>query len=195
MIICNTQIDNIRYGIWHLTESISELNSLINGRFEVSLTGISNPTRQKERLASRLLIEALCGKFQPVGYRANGEPYFLDSNLHLSISHTKNYVAVAIAPCRIGIDIEHLSDRVLRITEKFLNQEELKTLAKTNNQAATALLFWCAKETLYKKLSTDEPNFIYFTCKRENDLLSVHYQGQTYPLYFIQDKDYTLVVG
>ena len=140
MIICNTQIDNIRHGIWHLTESISELNSLINGRFEVSLTGISNPTRQKERLASRLLIEALCGKFQPVGYLTNGEPYFLDSNLHLSISHTKNYVAVAIAPCRIGIDIEHPSDRVLRITEKFLNQEELKTLAKTNNQAETARL-------------------------------------------------------
>lgn len=194
MIICNTQIDNIRYGIWHLTESISELNALIDGRFEVSLDGINNPTRQKERLAARLLIEALCGKFLPISYRPNGEPYFLDSDLHLSISHTKNYVAVAIAPFRIGIDIEHTSDRVLRITEKFLNPEELEILT-LNNPAETARLFWCAKEALYKKLATDEPNFILFTCKKAKDLLSIQYQGQTYPLTFIQDKNYTLVVG
>lgn len=195
MIIYDQQKNNIRYAIWELTESITELTSLIGDRFLVPLTGINNPTRQKERLASRLLIEALCGTYQPIDYKANGEPYFTQSDLYLSISHTKNYVAVAVAPFRIGIDIEHTSNRVLRITEKFLNPAELATLAQAPQPASTALLYWCAKEALYKKLPADEPEFTRFSCQLTPNSLMVHYQEQTYTFITAQNKNYTLVVG
>lgn len=195
MIICNTQINGIRYAIWQLTESVSELIDLINGRFTVSLAGITNPVRQQERLAARLLIEVLCDGYQPIDYKENGEPYFTQCDLYLSISHTKNYVAVAVAPFKIGIDIEHTSDRVLRITKKFLNQEELKTLAKTNNQAATALLFWCAKEAMYKKMTEKEAEFTLFTCQQHHNTLTVHYQAETFSFIFEQNNHYTLVIG
>ena len=69
MIICDKQINGIRYAIWQLTESVSELKALIDGRFLVSLDNISNETRQKERLASRLLIETLCNGYQAVDYK------------------------------------------------------------------------------------------------------------------------------
>ena len=195
MIICNTQINGIRYAIWQLTESVSELIDLINGRFTVSLAGITNPVRQQERLAARLLIEVLCDGYQPIDYKENGEPCFTQCDLYLSISHTKNYVAVAVAPFKIGIDIEHTSDRVLRITKKFLNQEELKTLAKTNNQAATALLFWCAKEAMYKKMTEKEAEFTLFTCQQHHNTLTVHYQAETFSFIFEQNNHYTLVIG
>ena len=195
MIICDRQINGIRYAIWQLTESVSELMDHINGRFTVSLTGITNPNRQKERLASRLLIELLCDGHQPIDYKENGEPYFTQCNLYLSISHTKNYVAVAVAPFRIGIDIEHTSDRVLRITEKFLNTTELAELARLKNPAPTALLYWCAKEALYKKLTEKEPEFTLFTCEQQKNLLNVHYQAETYTFSFEQNNNYTLVLG
>ena len=195
MIICDKQINGIRYAIWQLTESVSELKALIDGRFLVSLDNISNETRQKERLASRLLIETLCNGYQAVDYKENGEPYFTQTNLYLSISHTKSYVAVAVAPFRIGIDIEHTSDRVLRITEKFLNTTELAQLASHTNQASTALLYWCAKEALYKKLTEKEPEFTLFTCEQQKNLLNVHYQAETYTFSFEQNNNYTLVLG
>ena len=195
MIICNTQINGIRYAIWQLTESVSELIDLINGRFTVSLAGITNPVRQQERLAARLLIEVLCDGHQPIDYKENGEPYFTQCNLYLSISHTKNYVAVAVAPFKIGIDIEHTSDRVLRITKKFLNHTELAELASHTNQASTALLYWCAKEAMYKKMTEKEAEFTLFTCQQHHNTLTVHYQAETFSFIFEQNNHYTLVIG
>ena len=195
MIICNTQINGIRYAIWQLTESVSELIDLINGRFTVSLAGITNPVRQQERLAARLLIEVLCDGYQPIDYKENGEPYFTQCDLYLSISHTKNYVAVAVAPFKIGIDIEHTSDRVLRITEKFLNTTELAELASHTNQASTALLYWCAKEAMYKKMTKKEAEFTLFTCQQHHNTLTVHYQAETFSFIFEQNNHYTLVIG
>ena len=195
MIICNTQINGIRYAIWQLTESVSELIDHINGRFTVSLAGITNPVRQQERLAARLLIEVLCDGYQPIDYKENGEPYFTQCDLYLSISHTKNYVAVAVAPFKIGIDIEHTSDRVLRITEKFLNTTELAELASHTNQASTALLYWCAKEAMYKKMTEKEAEFTLFTCQQHHNTLTVHYQAETFSFIFEQNNHYTLVIG
>ena len=195
MIICNTQINGIRYAIWQLTESVSELIDLINGRFTVSLAGITNPVRQQERLAARLLIEVLCNGYQPIDYKENGEPYFTQCDLYLSISHTKNYVAVAVAPFKIGIDIEHTSDRVLRITKKFLNHTELAELTNTSNPAPIALLYWCAKEAMYKKMTEKEAEFTLFTCQQHHNTLTVHYQAETFSFIFEQNNHYTLVIG
>lgn len=195
MIISKTEINGIRYAIWHLSESVEGLTALIGGRFTVSLAGISNPVRQKERLASRLLIESLCNGFQPVDYKENGEPYFTQCDLYLSISHTKNYVAVAVAPFRIGIDIEYTSNRVLRITEKFLNADEQQQLLQSHEPASLALLYWCCKEAFYKKMVDKEPEFTLFTCQQRQNILNVHYQAESYLFAFEQNKDFTLVVG
>ena len=195
MIICDKQINGIRYAIWQLTESVSELKALIDGRFLVSLDNINNETRQKERLASRLLIETLCNGYQAVDYKENGEPCFTQCDLYLSISHTKNYVAVAVAPFKIGIDIEHTSDRVLRITKKFLNHTELAELTNTSNPAPTALLYWCAKEAMYKKMTEKEAEFTLFTCQQHHNTLTVHYQAETFSFIFEQNNHYTLVIG
>lgn len=194
MIASHTKIGPIQYAIWHITESVEELKTLINGRFEVSLQGLSNPTRQKERLASRLLIEALCGTYYSVAYRNNGEPYLEGSPLCVSISHTRNYVAVAIAPFRIGIDIEYKSDRILRITQKFLTTSETSQLAQATHKTDTALLFWCAKEALYKKLEQKQPEFTLFTCQQSEQGATITYQGTTHPLLHVTNPNYTLVI-
>lgn len=195
MIICNTQINGIRYAIWQLTESVSELIDLINGRFTVSLAGITNPVRQQERLAARLLIEVLCDGYQPIDYKENGEPYFTQCDFYLSISHTKNYVAVAVAPFKIGIDIEHTSDRVLRITKKFLNASELDQLSTLQTPTQLALLYWCCKEAFYKKMENQDPEFTHFTCQLSADKLLLQYQESNYCFHFEQTNHYTLVLG
>ncbi len=159
------------------------------------LEGILNTSRQKERLAARLLLKELCGKMQEVAYHSNGQPYIIGSDLHLSISHTKNYVAVAMAPFKVGIDIEYTSDRVLRITEKFLNASELNQLSTHQAPTSLALLYWCCKEAFYKKMEKQDPEFTHFTCQYSADKLLLHYQESNYWFHFEQTTHYTLVFG
>lgn len=196
MILKEATVGAIRYAIWQLDESIAALQRLIDHRFEVSLEGLANPTRQKERLAVHLLIEHLCQRHQPMAHHGNGEPYLVDYPQHISISHTKNYVAVAIAPFRIGIDIEYNSSRVWRIGEKFLNEQELAAIHTSPEAVKRMLLYWCSKEALYKKLPQDEPNFQQFTCSLNNDnQLTIAFQKQKYPLHYEVNDNFTFVMG
>lgn len=195
MIIKEEQINGIRYAIWQLTESIETLQNLIDKRFAVSLEGINNPTRQKERLASRLLVAHLCGGFQEIAYQADGTPYLQSQQAHISISHTKGFVAVAIAPFKIGIDIEYNSARVERIAPKFLNAAELSGIHQNQDAIKYMLLHWCAKEAMYKKLTTNEPDFTQFTCHIQENKLTVVYQDITHTFYYEQNDSYSFVVG
>ena len=70
-----------------------------------------------------------------------------------SISHTKGFAAGIIsAETPVGIDIESISPRVLKIEKKFLNPHEFALLARFSEQdrIVFASLFWSIKETVYK---------------------------------------------
>lgn len=43
--------------------------------------------------------------------KESGAPYFVDSDLFISISHKERYVVVAISDCHVGVDVELLRER------------------------------------------------------------------------------------
>ncbi len=40
----------------------------------------------------------------------NGKPYILNSNLHVSLSHSGEYLAIALSPTPVGVDIQKKED-------------------------------------------------------------------------------------
>ncbi|MFD2875899.1 4'-phosphopantetheinyl transferase family protein [Paenibacillus rhizoplanae] len=52
-------------------------------------------------------------------------------NLKFNISHSGDWVVVAIDSMEIGIDIEQIITMNLEIAERFFAQEEYKYIAKT----------------------------------------------------------------
>lgn len=61
----------------------------------------------------------------PVVFMENGKPYFEDSPLHFSISHSGNMAAVLISDDPCGVDIEQIRDDVSsRMTERCLHEDE-----------------------------------------------------------------------
>ena len=57
-------------------------------------------------------------------YDEHGKPQLGD--LHISFSHSGNFAAVALSTeCPVGIDIEVMGERVGRLYQRFLNEEEL----------------------------------------------------------------------
>lgn len=110
--------------------------------------------RVRESEAVRCLLASLCGKQVEVGHEPSGKPYLVNSRWHVSISHTKGYAAVALHPDKeVGIDIECYTERVCRVQTKFLSNEELENVS--GGDVKQLLIYWCAKETVYKALGLE----------------------------------------
>lgn len=140
--------------IWHITESSDELYALLaTHRYDVSLVDKKNEGRRAEWLAVRLLVKQLFGDDCEVAYHPTGRPYLKHSDVHISISHTKGYAAVAyhsISP--IGMDIEQISSRVERIAHRFTSPDESTYIdsCEASEREMYHLINWSAKESLYK---------------------------------------------
>ena len=100
----------------------------------------------------RIMIRQLLAQILPhtiIQYEANGNPYLLDSDKKISISHSYPYAVLAISDEPIGVDLEKISDKILRVKEKFLHTEEKKWIGEEfSPEMLTAI--WSMKEALYK---------------------------------------------
>ena len=67
----------------------------------------------------------------------------------ISISHTKDFVAVITDTQETGIDIQHLDVKMERIAHKFMSETELNSIS-SNKRIEQLSVYWGAKESLYK---------------------------------------------
>ncbi len=98
-----------------------------------------------------LLEEAYGGPLPEIAYTKLGKPYFADSPLHFSISHTKNHVFCVLSDRPVGIDAEE-ADRQIRLdlAEKILSPTELEQFSKADDPRLALLTFWVLKEAAGK---------------------------------------------
>ena len=92
------------------------------------------------------------GKPLPAILRSpRGKPYFADSGVHFSISHTPRRVFCALADRPIGIDAEETDRNVdLRLAEKILSPTEFTQYAQAEDKRRALLKFWVLKEAAAK---------------------------------------------
>lgn len=142
--------------VWHITESADTLYALLaTSKYDAQLAEKHHEARRAEWIAVRLLVKELFGPDAEVAYYPTGRPYLKDSAIHISISHTKGYAAVAYSTDGpIGIDIETISNRVERIAHRFTSTDEAAYIDTHGQQDRPMyhLINWSAKETLYKLL-------------------------------------------
>lgn len=154
---------NWSFGIWKITETANELiDHLPSSPEELQAARqFSSASRRKEWLATRVLLQELCGEHKEIRYKESGEPYLADGSYQISISHTKGYAAVMLgepSKCRVGIDMEYLSKRVLKVKDHFLSSEE-RSFIDPQHEANHLLICWCAKEAIYKMLGKEGVEF------------------------------------
>ena len=80
---------------------------------------------------------------------SHGKPYFEDSDIFFSISHTSKYFAVAIADAEIGIDIESKDmseDKMQNIAKRFFLPSEAESISDRES----FLRIWTFKEAYAK---------------------------------------------
>jgi phosphopantetheinyl transferase len=145
--------DHSYYAIWKISETSDELRSAIRlSPSEESLySSFVAESRKKQWLAYRLLLQTLLAPNDyTIEYDDAGKPSLAGSNLHISVTHTEDLAAVIISQnARVGIDLEKIKPRILKVRDKFLSTEE-NSIVRQETEAEQLTLAWCAKEALYK---------------------------------------------
>ncbi|WP_233635978.1 4'-phosphopantetheinyl transferase superfamily protein [Hymenobacter setariae] len=155
-------------GLWHLTETPLALWPQLSApdAYRPLLPARADVPRQAQWLAGRVLVQRMLAAVAPdsVGLLlhndATGRPFLAsgpDLGPAVSLSHSGEWVAALLAPAgaAVGVDVEVVRDKALRIARKFLTPEELTANELIiNSQPTLAIelfsLLWSAKETLYK---------------------------------------------
>ncbi len=152
--------EDYQLGIWKMEEEeelLQRHSKLTNRPSHI------NQVRRMEYLAVRAMAFEMGIQGLDIAYLPSGKPYLLTSNLSISISHTKNYVAVMLSPNQlIGVDLEYRSDRILKIRHKFMHPDEESRLKQFSNptiETVGLLLHWCAKESLFKAVPEEGVDF------------------------------------
>jgi phosphopantetheinyl transferase len=115
--------------------------------------------RKREWLTIRVLLKELLGEEKEILYNSLGKPYLLDNSFHISVSHTKGYAALIVSKeNEVAIDIERISSKVENIRKRFVNDEEEKAFSQPDEQIRL-LLYWSAKESLFKRLGVENVDF------------------------------------
>ena len=76
-----------------------------------------------------------------------GKPYFVDSDWHFSISHTKNHAFCVLSRKNVAIDAEELDRKISwKLAEKVLSPSEKQQFDAAEDKAKAFLSFWVLKE-------------------------------------------------
>jgi phosphopantetheinyl transferase len=136
--------------IWSITEPVSFFESNIKLAVD-----IQNDERKIQHLAVRLLLKRMMPvvDLSKIEMAENGKPYLQGLPFHFSFSHCIGYAAVAVSDNPIGIDIEIIHSRILKVAHKFLNESEKQMIGNLSEQEQLKQLafFWASKEAMYKQ--------------------------------------------
>jgi len=151
------------WGIWKIDESEEDLHYKLDpGKTDQQhFDSIQHPRIRLESIASRMIVKELTEKFgyeyQGIFKNKNGKPFLYNSPLHISYSHTEQFAAAIIhteKPC--GIDMEHIQEKMMRVSARFLSEKELES---TGEDLEKICIYWCAKEAMYKLYNLRDTEF------------------------------------
>ena len=149
-LISTINIPKCTIAIWEITESVDELLKLSR---TINLPKFNTEKRTKEWIASRLLLRKINPSYS-ISYNIFGAPE-LNNNYCISISHSKGLAAIIISKQNVGMDIEKISQKTIRLASKFVSKNNLDNLT-----AEKATLIWCCKEAIFKWYQKGDVNFI-----------------------------------
>ena len=146
--------------VWKVTETEEKLLSLrtLSASEQLQLQLLKNSQKRLHWLAYRVLLKEALGTDFQINYLNDGKPVLVSPQKFLSVSHSKDFVAVFLSETHpVGVDIEKISDRIQKVVPKFLNETE----QQNSNLSDSALLHfhWGAKEAVYKQFHQHRLSF------------------------------------
>jgi len=147
LIIAQLDLDIIDH-VWEIKLSPEELHKY---------RSISNDKRKCEFLSIRKVVQTIYNEEEYISYSKNGKPNLAISGHRISISHSDGLLGILTHPItEVGIDLQVITPKIARIKHKFLSEAEL---ASSENLENKMIIYWCAKEALFKYYSKGNVDF------------------------------------
>jgi phosphopantetheinyl transferase len=190
--------------VWDITESFEELFGQIqlNKKSLERLNGMKSQLHQRAFLSVRKLLQEMGYNDFDLFYDETGKPHLKDGK-HISISHSHEFSTIIISTQKAGIDIEMQRDKILRIADKFVNNQELQRLKSSDNQDYIKKLTvkWGAKEAIFKIRNEKGISFkdhiqvnpFEIRDKKTTAVLKIENTKQQFYIYFEEIEGFTLV--
>jgi phosphopantetheinyl transferase len=121
-------------------------------REKLSLANISHPEKKQEWITARLAIkdtlDSLSIPYPGFFKDEHGKSHSMNGNGYVSLSHTMGYAgAIYHRENPVGMDMDLIREKILRIGFRFLDPSELDFLSKDPLHYTMA---WSAKESIFK---------------------------------------------
>jgi len=148
------------YIVWTETysgfhETVDEYN--LNTKDAKFFSSLKSNQRKNEYLATRILLKNVA-PMASIKYDKVGRPSLVDSNLYISISHSKNIVSIITSNApETAIDVQVFDDKVLDLRKKFLSAKE-QTMINEDDVKLNSLA-WSIKESLFKSIRQENVPF------------------------------------
>ena len=190
--------------VWKITESYEELfhEVLLTENSLVRLHGMKSELHQRGFLSVRKLLQEAGYNDFDLFYDESGKPHLKDKKF-VSISHSHEFSALIISSQKAGIDIEKQRDKIPRIADKFVNNQELQRLRSFDNQDYIKKLTvkWGAKEAIFKIRNEKgisfkkhiQVNSFEIADEKTTATLEIENTRQQFALYFEEIQGFTLV--
>lgn len=107
--------------------------------------------RAGRALLAHLYREETGQEMPEIRVTERGKPYFPDSELHFSISHTRHHAVCVLAHCPVGVDMEELGRATAEsLARRALSPGEWQQYAAAEDRDRAMLTFWVLKEAAVK---------------------------------------------
>lgn len=135
---------------WKIDESYDTLITSVILK-DVSLARLEqmkSKSHQNGFLAVRMLLQHIGYSDFDLYYDAFGKPHLKDKTF-ISISHSHGFSCIAISDENIGIDLEILKEKTLKIAPRYMDITHLHQLSE-KEQLIKATIIWGIKESVFK---------------------------------------------
>ena len=135
---------------WHISEDVTSLFRAVSLRDTslFRLEGMKSEEHQRGFLAVRMLLQHLGYTDYDLTYDEAGKPHLSDGK-HISISHSHEFSCICISDELMGIDLEKLKEKTLKIAPRFMEVKHLENLS-TLEQIEKSTVIWGVKESIFK---------------------------------------------
>ncbi len=154
-IVFNKKIDDQSVlAVWKIEETEEQLiaNLQLKEHELAIIASLGAGKRMLHWLSTRVLLRTMLNTADYIDCQMDehGKPYLVNSDTHISLSHSYDYASVIISKNKkVGVDIELIKMKIKSIKHKFLSDVELAQKQIGDNTNGLYVC-WCAKEAIYK---------------------------------------------
>jgi phosphopantetheinyl transferase len=148
--------NNTKVYLWKITEDIEVFYKEVSLKASTlaRLETMKSESHQKGFLAVRMLLQHIGYTDFDLYYDEFGKPHIKPQgcsikDVEISISHSNDFSGIVISEQKVGLDLEQLKQKILRIAPRFMEISHLENLSE-EEKIKKATVVWGIKESIFK---------------------------------------------